>query len=237
MGDFPTGSAVLPGDRFLWVVDCGHGKDDARVIKLSTGRVIQKLPLPGCYGGIAFSPKGTRAYISGEPIGSSPTEGKTKGDQGDVIHVFTVNTDTGRGVEQTPLQIPASSGGSGRMNSLPPTGNGVGTACPEGLAVSPNGKYLVVALNCADQADVVKLANTSQTLVSVGQYPEGVAFDSHNRAYVSNEYSGTLSVINPATATVTTTITGLGGRLGDLASHPEGMVADPDPNAPTCTWR
>jgi YVTN family beta-propeller protein len=226
VGDFPTGSAVLPGGHFMWVVDCGHGKDDARVIKLSTGKVIQKLPLPGCYGGIAVAPNGRHAYVSGEPIGSSPTEGKTRGNQGDVIHVFSVDRQTGRGVERNPLTIPASSGGSGRSNSLPPV-SGVGTACPEGIAVSPNGKFLVVALNCADRADVVNLANGSQTLVSVGQYPEGVAFDAHNRAYVSNEYSGTLSVINPATSSVTTTITGLGGRMGDLASHPEGMVRDP----------
>jgi YVTN family beta-propeller protein len=226
VGDFPTGSAVVPGGRFVWVVDCGHGKDDARVIDLSSGKVIQKLPLPGCYGGIAFAPSGRHAYISGEPVGSSPTEGPTKGDQGDVIHVFTVNPKTGKGMEQTPLQIPPSSGGSGRTNSLPPA-SGVGTACPEGIAVSPNGKYLVLALNCADRADVVRLANKSQTLVSVGEYPEGVAFDSRNRAYVSNEYSGTLSVIDPVTAKVTSTISGLGGKLGDLGSHPEGMVADP----------
>ncbi len=226
VGDFPTGSAVLPGGRFVWVLDCGHGKNDARVMRVSTGKVIQKLPLPGCYGGIAFAPNGRHAYISGEPVGSSPTEGKTKGDQGDVIHVFTVDRSTGMGVERTPLTIPSSSGGSGRTNSLPPV-SGVGTACPEGIAVSPNGKYLVVALNCADRADVVKLAGNSQTLVSVGEYPEGVAFDAHNRAYVSNEYSGTLSVINPATASVITTIAGLGGRMGDLASHPEGMVRDP----------
>jgi YVTN family beta-propeller protein len=227
VGDFPTGSAVLPGGHFLWVADCGHGKDDARVIQLSTGKVIQTLPLPGCYGGIAFAPNGEHAYISGEPIGGEPTEGKTQGNQGDVIHIFNVNRQTGKGIEQNPLQIPASVGGSGRVNSLPPTGNGVGTACPEGAAASPNGKYLVVALNCADKADVVTLATKAQTLVSVGEYPEGVAFDPQNRAYVSNEYSGTVSVIDPAAAKVTRTITGLGGHLGDLASHPEGMVADP----------
>ncbi len=54
-----------------------------------------------------------------------------------------------------------------------------------------------------------------------------MAFDPQGRAYVSNEYDGTLSVIDPATAKVTATIHGLGGALGDLASHPEGMVADP----------
>jgi YVTN family beta-propeller protein len=226
VGDFPTGSAVLPGGRYLWVTDCGHGKDDVKVVDLSLRSVIQTLPLPGCYGGVAFAPDGRHAYVSGTPMGSSPTEGPTKGDQGDVIHIFTVNRKTGKGVEGTPLQLPATSGGSGRTSSLPPV-SGVGTAQPEGLAVSPDGQHLVVALNAADDAVVVDLRTLAQTVVPIGRYPEGVVFDPQGRAYVSNEYDGTLSVIDPETAKVTATISGLGGRLGDLASHPEGMAADP----------
>lgn len=144
-----------------------------------------------------------------------------------MIHVFTVDPATGKGVEQDPLALPSTSGGSGRVNSLPPV-SGVGTAEPEGLAVSPSDQYLVVALNAADDADVVELRTMSQKIVKVGEYPEGVTFDPQGRAYVSNEYSGTLSVIDPATASVTKTITGLGGGLGDLGGHPEGMVADPN---------
>ncbi len=226
VGDFPTGSAVLPGGRFLWVVDCGHGKDDVKVVALARRGVIQTLPLPGCYGGVAFAPDGRRAYVSGTPLGVSPTEGPTKGDQGDVIHIFAVDRRTGKGVELTPLSLPATTGGSARTDSLPPV-SGVGTAQPEGLAVSPNGRYLVVALNAADDAVVVNLRTNAQTVVPIGRYPEGVAFDRQGRAYVSNEYDGTLSVIDPKTARVTATIQGLGGRLGDLGSHPEGMVADP----------
>ena len=30
VGDFPTGSALTPDGRFLWVADCGHGSDDVR---------------------------------------------------------------------------------------------------------------------------------------------------------------------------------------------------------------
>jgi hypothetical protein len=198
VGDFPTGSAVLPGGRYLWVADCGHGKDDVKVVNLSRRSVIQTLPLPGCYGGLAFAPDGRHAYVSGTPKGSSPTEGPTRGDQGDVIHIFTVNRGTGRGVEGAPLQLPATTGGSGRTESLPSV-SGVGTAQPEGLAVSPDGHYLVVALNAADDAVVIDLRSRAQTVVPIGRYPESVAFDPHGRAYVSNEYDGTLSVINPKT--------------------------------------
>src|SRR5437588_1447316 len=226
VGNFPTGSALTPDGRFLWVADCGHGSDDVRVVDVASGTVVQTLPLPGCYGGIAFAPDGLHAYVSGNPRGDSPTEGATQGDQGDVIHVFTVDPATGKGVEQKPLLIPETTGGDGRVDSLPPV-QGVGTAYPEGLAVSPDGKTLAVALNAADSADVVNLATNEQNIVSVGHYPSGVAFDHAGRAYVSNEYDGTLSVIDTATHTVTATISGLGGALGDLAAHPEGLVADP----------
>jgi YVTN family beta-propeller protein len=229
VGDFPDGSALTPNGKWDWVVDCGHGIDDARIIDVGSGKTHEILPLPGCYGGVAISPDGTHAYISGEPLAGNPTDGPTMGDEGDVIHVYDVSPQTGLAVEQTPLTIPPTSGGTARSDSLPPV-SGTGTAYPEGLAVSPDGKYLVVALNGADRADVVNLQTDSQTTVAVGEYPEGVAFDPQGRAYVSNEYDGTISVIDPASATVTATIGGVGGSMGDLASHPEGMVADPHRN-------
>jgi len=226
VGNFPTGSALTPDGRFLWVTDCGHSSDDVRVVEVASGSVVQTLPLPGCYGGIAIAPDGLHAYVSGEPRGSSPTEGPTKGDQGDVVHIFTVDPATGTGAEQEPLVLPETEGGSGRVNSLPPV-SGVGTANPEGLAVSPDGKTLVVALNAADRAVIVDLQTLEQTVVSVGTYPNGVIFDHQGRAYVSNEYDGTVSVIDTAARSVVATISGFGGVLGDLASHPEGMVLDP----------
>jgi YVTN family beta-propeller protein len=229
VGNFPTGSALTPDGRFLWVADCGHGSNDVRVVDMASGAVVQILPLPGCYGGIAIAkePDGLHAYLGGTPRGSSPTEGPTLGDKGDVIHIFTVDPATGKGVEQTPLQLPETTGGSGRTNSLPPVKESVGSAYPEGLAISRDGKKLVVALSDADSAVVVDLATLAQKVVAVGHYPNGVAFDRQGRAYVSNEYDGTVSVIDTTTDVVTATITGLGGALGDLASHPEGMVADP----------
>src|SRR5262249_23059525 len=148
VGDFPTGSAVVPGGRHLWVADCGHGKDDVKVVNVAHGSVIQTLPLPGCYGGVAFAPNGSRADVSGTPCGRSHG--------GDVTHASPVTPTGGRGAEAPPLQLPPPRGGSGRVNSSPPV-SGVGTAQPEGLAVSSDGHYLVVALNAADDAVVVDL--------------------------------------------------------------------------------
>jgi YVTN family beta-propeller protein len=227
VGNFPTGSALTANGRFLWVADCGHGYNDVRVVDVASGAAVQTLPLPGCYGGIAIAPDGRHAYVDGDRRGASPTEGPTKGDQGDVIHVFTVDPGTGHGVERDPIQLPATIGGTGRANSFPPVGNEVGTEYPEGVAISPDGSTLAVALNTADRAVLIDLATKAESVVPVGRYPNSAVFDRQGRAYISNEYDGTVSVIDPSSHRVTHTITGLGGQLGDLASHPEGMVTDP----------
>src|SRR3954466_190642 len=114
VGNFPTGSALTRDGRFLWVVDSGHGSNDVRVVDMAKSAVVQTLPLPGAYEGIAFSPDGKRAYVSGTRKGGSPTEGPTKGDEGDVIHVFSLDTASGTGTELNPIVRNASSGCVGR---------------------------------------------------------------------------------------------------------------------------
>src|SRR5579884_4099371 len=77
VGDFPTGGALTPDGRFYWAVDSGHGKDDVQVVDVASGHVVQVLPLPGAYGGIAIAPDGRHAYVSGEPRGDQTPSGPT----------------------------------------------------------------------------------------------------------------------------------------------------------------
>jgi len=226
VGDFPSGSALSPDGRSLWAVDSGHGRDDVQVVEVATGRVRQVLPLPGAYGAVVFAPDGRRAYVSGEPKGSSTPTGRTVADAGDAVHVFAVDA-SGRARETTPVQLPATSGGSAQQENGNPAsivftppgpGPSSGLGWPIGLAVTPDAKTLVVALNQADQVGVVDLATRTTRLVKVGKYPYGVATDGRI-AWVGNELDGTVSAVDLAGATVSATV-----PVGGANAHPEGVT-------------
>jgi YVTN family beta-propeller protein len=218
VGNFPTGGALTPDGRFLWVVDSGHSANDVKIVRLATGAVEQTLPLPGAYGAVAFAPDGRHAYVSGEPRGSSTPAGPTKGDGGDVVHVFSVDPGSGQAVEAEPIALPASTGGSGQRNSLPP----VSSVWPAGLSVSGDGRTLAVALNQADRVALVDVPTGTVRTVPVGAYPFAAAFAPDGRtAYVTNEDDGTVSVVDVAAGTQVATI-----DVGGTHAHPEGMAVD-----------
>jgi len=230
IGNFPTASALTPNGRFLWVVDSGHGKDDIQVVRVATGKVVQVLPLPGAYGGIAFTPDGKRAYVSGAPATGNieVDQGTTRGKDGDVVHVFDVNQLTGQGVERDPISIPRPWGfGAGQIGSLPP----VSKLYPAGMAASPDGKTVAVALQQADNVSLISVADGSVRNVRVGRYPNAVGFDRTGHVYAANAFDGTVSVITVKTGEVLGAIGGLNlnGRP-DLNSQPSAFVADPKVN-------
>ncbi len=228
VGNFPTGGRLSPDGRFYWSVSAGHGQNDVHVVDVATGLVTQVLPLPGSYGQMAFAPDGRRAYVSGTPKGGSVPSGPTVGDDGDVIHRFDVEPTTGFATEIEPFALPGTTGGSARLNGFPPDlTNGLPSG-PVGLAVSPDGAWLVVALYNADQAAIIDTASGAASTVRVGAYPFAVGFERSGRfTYVTNAYDGTLTKIDVAAASVVTTIGGVGGLDGDVNSQPQYVLADP----------
>lgn len=232
VGDFPTGGRLSPDGRFYWSVAAGHGYNEVQVVNTATGQVQQYLPLPGDYGQMVFSPDGTHAYVSGEPKGGTKARNNatTVGNSGDVIHVFAVDPMSGLATEQTPISIPAVQGGSGQLNQFPPSTTPL-PDYPVGLAITPDGKTLVVALYNSDAAAIIDLASSRVTTVAVGKYPFAVGIDKTGTyAYVSNAYDGSLSKIDIAGAKVSATITGLGGPDGDQNSQPQYVLPDPARN-------
>ena len=229
VGNFPTGGALTPDGRQYWAVDSGHGHDDVRVLDVADGRVLQTLPLPGAYGGVAFAPDGRTAYVSGEPKGSTVPGDSAVATGGDAVHVFAVQAGTGQAVEQAPIILPRTQGGTAQRRAgdpalFPGPGPSKALGWPQGVAVTPDGRTLVVAMNQADEVVVIDRATGTARLVPVGAYPVDVRV-SNSRAYVSNEYSGTISEVDLAAGKVVGTV-GVGGPLGDANAHPEGMVLD-----------
>ena len=239
VGNFPTGGAITPDGRYYWSAAAGLGTNDLRIVELASGTVIQTLPMPGTYGQVVFSADGKTAYASGIAKGTSPTDGPTMGDNGDVIHVFTVDPATGKAVEKAPFTLPATNGGSARLNGLPP--NPQLPNFPVGMALTADGKTLVVALYNADKVAVITTASGATATVNTGAYPYHVAIERSQRyAYVTNAYDGTLTKIdltNTGNTATTTTVYCLGdpARLPATCpttgeadnSQPQYVLADP----------
>lgn len=223
LGAFPTGGAIAPDGEHYWAVDAGRGDNAVRIINLDSGEIVQTLPIPGGYVGVAFAPDGRRAYVSGQPAeGDLPDD--ARGLEGDVIHVYEVAGD-GTATEIESIELPDARNGAAAFDELPPASNV--NAWPEGLAVTPDGTHLVVALGQADQAAIVSLASGKIKLADVGRYPYGVAIDpKRDRAYVSNERDGTVTAISVPGGEALATIE-VGGPTRSAYSHPEGMATDP----------
>src|SRR4051812_4976881 len=224
VGTFPRGGALTPDGRFYWAVDAGRGVNAVRVVDVLTGAVRQALPIPGGHVGVAFAPGGRHAYVSGEPA-DDPTAQALKGANGDVIHVFDVDPASGHATEGAPIALPAARDGAAQSDELPPAKGENGW--PQGLDVTRDGRYLVVALGQADQAAIVDLRSRRATLADVGRYPYGVATDPHrSRAYVTNERDGTVTAIGrPGGRTLGRG--GVGGKRGAASAPPGGRAADP----------
>ena len=110
------------------------------------------------------------------------------------------------------------------MQSFPPSTDR--KSWPRDLAVSADGKTLLAALNLADYAAVVDTTARTARFVKVGSYPYGAAITRDGRyGLVSNESSGTVSVIELASATKVKDI-----QVGPHLSHPEGIAIDPKVN-------
>ena len=230
LGNFPSGGALTPNGRFMWTISSGRGRNDIRIVKLGEshgrgqGRVIQNILMPGLDGGVAIAPDGRTAYVSGIPESSYTDEqvpASIPGRGGDVISVFKVNPNTGIATRDGVIAVPPPASAPPEQQ-FPPTATAK-ASWPIGLAVSPNGKTLLAALNLADNAAVINTATRGVRYVSVGHYPFGAAITSDGRyGMVGSESQGSVSVIDLKRATVVKTLA-VGPHLADT----EGIAVDP----------
>lgn len=199
LGSLPTASALSPDGRLLLVLDAGdHPYQALQVVDTATGTVRQTIPYltpAAVYAGVAFGPDGRHAYASG---GGS-----------EIIHTYDVSG--GRLSEGAPITLPTTNPAGEKVNLY-----------PAGLAVTPDGRRLVVADQLADAASVVDLTTGQVTTVAVGHRPYGVAISPDGRtAYVSDQGADTVTElgIGSGAPVVAGSVT--------VGTHPNRMVVDP----------
>src|SRR5438105_2664755 len=259
LGNHPGGGALTTNARFLWTLSAGRGRNDIRIVEVVTnvhckkgpkgaacrgrrdarvGRVVQVIPMPGVDGGITMARDNRTAYVSGTPESSHKDQQSppgTPGKQGDVIHVFHYDGNTGIAKRAGIIPVPPPAGaplpqalpqqgdfpvGPPIPQNFPPT-NTQPEPWPRDLAVSKDGKTLLAALNLADRAAIIATKTKQVRYVKVGSYPYGAAITRDGRGLISNESDGTVSVIDLKAGTKVKDI-----AVGAHLTHPEGIVAD-----------
>jgi DNA-binding beta-propeller fold protein YncE len=230
LGNLPTGAALTPDGRFAWTLSAGRGKNDIRIVRVLAddpkriGKIVQRIPMPGLSGGIAISPDGRAAYVSGTPEGgkaSNQVADDVPGQDGDVIHVFRVNRSSGKARRDGVIGVPPPSG-TLPMQDFPPTG--ATQSWPQDVAISPDGSTLLVALDLANRAAIIDTASRQVRYADAGRYPYGAAITSDGKiGLVSNQTDATVSAIDLASGQVVKEI-----PVGPHLSHPEGIAVDPE---------
>jgi YVTN family beta-propeller protein len=199
LGDLPLAAALSPDGRTLVVSNAGQGTQSVQVIDIRTALLVQSLPYSSpnaVYGGVAFAPAGDRVYVSG---GGS-----------NLVHVFTVAA--GRLTEAAPLRLPTRNPAGAAINPF-----------AAGLAITPDGRRLVVADQLADAVSVVAVDTGAVSTTAVGHLPYGVTLSADgSRAYVADQGGSTVSVVDVSGAEprVTSAVT--------VGTHPNKSVLSAD---------
>src|SRR5207302_2612658 len=142
------------------------------------------------------------------------------GRQGDVIHVFRYYRASGRAKEIRTIPVPPPSDAPVPENFPPQTSGKI--SWPDRLAVSRDGRTLLVPLNLADQAAVIDTKSGGIRYVKTGQFPYAAAIlPNGSTGLVSNEGPGTVSVIDLRSATKIKDI-----QVAANISHPEAITLD-----------
>jgi YVTN family beta-propeller protein len=171
LGSMPLALAVSPESDKAVVLLNGWREQGIQVVDLQSGRVVQTIPLPAVFLGVAFSPDGKSLFVSG-------------GNQ-DVVYRFDWRAGAATLADSIVLAV-KQKGKSG-------------TRYPAGIAISPDGRTLYVAENLGDSLAVVDIATRRVVQrLATERYPYGVAVASNGNVYVSAWGGWTVSIFAPA---------------------------------------
>lgn len=231
LGNLPGGAALTADGRYLWTVSAGFGANDIRIVDTATRQVCQTIPVAGASGGIALDSAHRMAYVSGLTVSRwRPSEKSLPGARGNVILAIRWTDTCGEAAVERVIEVPPPVDAP-IVQEFPPLPAdsdrpGARNAWPQQVAVSPDGRRLLVALNLADHAAVVDLADGGDRVryvpMATASYSFGAAITPDGRTgLVTNEATGLLSVIDLETAELETDI-----AVGPPLSHPQAVVID-----------
>jgi YVTN family beta-propeller protein len=172
VGQMPLAMVDAPeGDRVVLLLN-GWRDQGIQVVHRATGRVLQTIPLPASFLGLAFAPDGRSLYAAG---------GNT-----DVVYRFEWRNGAAALRDSVVLHPRAT-----------PRANGV--RYPGGLAFARDGGRLYVAENLTDSLAVIDVASGRVVQrVATERYPYGVVVAPNGAVYVSNWGGWHLSSYAPA---------------------------------------
>ena len=169
LGSMPLAMALSPEkDRVVALLN-GWREQGIQVVDRTSGKTLQKIPLPAVFLGLAFSPDGKSLYVSG-------------GNQ-DVIYRFDWQNRAAKLADSIVLAVK-------------PKGKG-GTRYPAGIAISPDGRTLYAAENLGDSLAVIDLAERRVVhRLGTERYPYGVVVAPDGTVYASAWGGWTVSVFS-----------------------------------------
>ena len=167
----PLAIAPAPGPagRYVLLLS-GWREQGLQVVDAGAGKVLQTLPQPGAFLGLAFAPDGRTLYASG----------------GNEDAVFRYDWRDGAAALRDRLPLAA------REKDKP------GSRYPAGLALSPDGSRLYVAENLGDALAVVDVAKgVVVERLPTARFPYGVAVAGDGTVYVSAWGGDDVAVLSP----------------------------------------
>jgi YVTN family beta-propeller protein len=243
LGDLPVNAALSPDGGHLLVVNSGAGIQSLQVVATKTRQVEQTIPFTvpnSVFVGVAYSPDGHQAYVSGGGF--------------DVVHTFSVAGDgmlTGTGdiqigtLEQNPFPIGLDVSPDGSLlavaTNLGKTVDLVDLKTRQVAAAIPVGAYPYTALfsrdgtriyvsNWADATvSVVDTASRAVTgTINVGDHPNAMTWGRGDQLIVADANSDAVSLVDTAANREVrrVSLSPYGGA--PLSSSPEGLATSPD---------
>jgi YVTN family beta-propeller protein len=158
LGPLPLAMILSPDRSRVVVLLNGWREQGIQILDRASGRLLQTIPLPAVFLGMAFSPDAKSLYVSG-------------GNQ-DVIYRF--DWSGGRATLADSIALAVKEKGTS------------GTRYPAGIALSRDGRTLYAAENLGDSLSVVDLATRRVVQrLATEKYPYGVATAPDGTVYVS----------------------------------------------------